>query len=124
MSTLGTPGGASQLAGPGKERAQAPIRWPHPDRTGVALAGLWLVGLLTALAVPALIVMPGDMNASQGHVWLAFACTVVGAVVMIGASWALFHHRRDFALAVWGFVPSLTVLGGGAIMTATHLTGG
>ena len=120
---MGTPGGSVGGRADLGDRAQAKVRWPHPDRTSVIIAGGWLFGLLLALVVPALIVSPGERTAPDAQVWAAFGCTVAGAAVMLLAAWALYRHSRDWADAVWGIVPALSVVIGGVILTATKLTG-
>jgi hypothetical protein len=87
------------------------------------IAGVWVLGLLLALVVPALIVRPGERTAPEAQVWVAFGCTVAGAGVMLLAAWALYRHSRDWADAVWGIVPAISVVIGGVILTATKLTG-
>src|SRR5680860_1102342 len=88
------------------ERAMPPIRWPHPGRATLALIGVWVLGMLLAVFVPALI---------------AFACTLAGAAVMTGVGWLL-HRKYDEPLAwSFGLVPALTVTVGGIIMMATKL---
>lgn len=87
------------------------------------IAGVWAVGLLLALVVPALIVGPGERTAPEAQVWAAFSCTVAGAVVMLLAALALYRHSHDWADAVWGIVPAFSVIVGGVILTATKLTG-
>ena len=73
----GPAGSAAAPAGT-TERAQAPIRWPRPDAVGVVLILLWVIGVVFALFVPALIVSPGEEVAPTEDV-----------------VWALgVHHRR------------------------------
>jgi heme/copper-type cytochrome/quinol oxidase subunit 4 len=121
---MGTSGGPSPLAAPGPgERAQARLRWPHPDRTSVIIAGVWGLGLVVALLVPAFIVGPGEQTAPASQVWTAFACTVVGAMVMLLSAMAMYRHSGDWADAVWGIVPAASVIVGGVILTATKLSG-
>ena len=103
------------------ERAMAPIRWPHPGSGTFMLIGVWVLGMLIAVFVPALIVPPGAQEAPTGEVFAAFACTVAGAAVMIGAGWRL-HRKYDEPLAwSFGLVPGVTVVVGGIIMAATKL---
>jgi hypothetical protein len=118
-------GGPSQLS-PGsprsEDRAQARLRWPHPDRASLLIVGVWVFGLVLALLVPALIVGPGE-TAPADEVWTAFTCTIIGATIMLGAAAALYRHSKDWADAVWGAVPATSVILGGVILTATKLTG-
>src|SRR3954468_176511 len=88
------PPGPAQNVGPAEEeRAQAPIRWPHPDRLTLALIVVWVVGLIIALAVPALIVPPTAQHPSTGQTWFAFSFTLIGVVIMLVAS--VVHYRRE-----------------------------
>ncbi|HYY11391.1 MAG TPA: hypothetical protein VE781_10650 [Kineosporiaceae bacterium] len=59
-------------------RAQAPIRWPRPDRRTLVLVVVWVIGVVIALAVPAAIVPPNEKHPSAGQTWLAFAFTMGG----------------------------------------------
>jgi hypothetical protein len=103
------------------ERAMPPIRWPHPGRTTLALIGVWVLGMLLAVFVPALIVPPGVSSAEVGPVLLAFGCTVAGSLVMVAVGWLL-HRKYDEPLAwSFGLVPAITVTVGGIIMMATKL---
>jgi hypothetical protein len=58
MTMSSTRGAHDHRIVPDGPRAQAPIRWPHPDRPALALFGVWAFGLVVALLVPALIVPP------------------------------------------------------------------
>lgn len=103
------------------ERAMAPIRWPHPGMATLGLIGVWSLGMLLAVFVPALIVPPGATEAATGEAVLAFGCTVAGALVMIATGWLL-HRRYDEPLAwSFGLVPAVTVVIGGVIMLATKV---
>ena len=73
--------------------------------------------------MPALIVGPGEQTAPAGQVWTAFACTVLGAIVMMLAAAVMYRHSGDWADAVWGVVPAVSVIVGGVILTATKLSG-
>ncbi len=103
------------------ERAMAPIRWPHPGGATLGLVGVWVVGMLVAVFVPAVVVPPTSTQAETGPVLVAFGFTLVGAAIMVAAGWLL-HRRHDEPLA-WavGVVPGLTVVIGGIIMVATKL---
>ena len=117
--------GPAHDAGPtGENRAQAPIRWPRPDRGSVVLAVIWAIGLLVALVVPALIVPPNASNPDVGRTWFAFLFTVVGAGIMIAVSLAQFRRKRDGAILTLGTVSAIAVFLGGIILVATKLGGG
>lgn len=106
-----------------QERAQAPIRWPHPDTSDITSILLWLVGVLVALGLPALIVPPGKATAPPGQVWGAFSLTVLGAAIMIGATMLHFRRARDASILVLGLVPGFSVIVGGIILAATKIYG-
>lgn len=103
------------------ERAQPPIKWPHPRGASVAVVGLWLVGLIIALAIPAMIVGPGEENAEPSAVWTAFAITVVGAAIMIAAATMLWRRTKDSGALLLGTVPAISVVIGGVILAAVKL---
>ncbi|MFZ5872466.1 MAG: hypothetical protein ACOYXW_18325 [Actinomycetota bacterium] len=105
------------------ERELPPIRWPHPGRVFIALIGVWLLGLMLAVFVPALIVPPGDPTAPTGQVLLAFACTLAGALVMTGVGLVFWRRHEDPVATVFGVVPAIAVVAGGVVMMATKLTG-
>ena len=73
-----TAGPAHDVGPTSDNRAQAPIRWPRPDKFTLGLIVAWVVGLLIALAVPAAIVPPNEKHPSAGQTWLAFAFTMGG----------------------------------------------
>ena len=76
--------GPAHDVGPSEdERAQAPIRWPRPDRFTLGLIAVWVIGLVIALAVPATIVPPTARHPSTGQTWFAFLFTVIGALIML-----------------------------------------
>jgi peptidoglycan/LPS O-acetylase OafA/YrhL len=106
------------------DRAQAPIRWPRPDRRTIVLAAVWLVGLLVALVVPAFIVSPTARNPSAGQAWLAFAFTMLGAGVMLAASMVHYRRKRDASVLTLGGVSAAALVLGGIILVATKLPGG
>lgn len=116
MATTGAPQREQQ-------RAQAPIRWPHPDGTTLALVGVWAVGVFVALFVPALFVAPTAKNPPSGQVWLAFSSTIVGAAVMLLAAFGLWRRNKDSAVLVLGGVPAVACVAGGIILAAAKLTG-
>jgi hypothetical protein len=106
-----------------EERAQAPIRWPHPNSRDVSLVGLWAVGIFVALFLPALFVAPTAKNPPHGDVWLAFGSTVVGSLIMLGAASLLWRRKEDASVMLMGAVPAVSCIAGGVILTATKLTG-
>ena len=108
---------------PAPERAQAPIRWPHPSLAEVGLVALWVAGLALALFVPALIVSPGVRFAPPRDVWTAFTVTVAGALLMLVAASLLWRRTHDYAYMIMGGVPAATTIIGAAILAASKLTG-
>lgn len=108
----------------GPQRAQAPIRWPHPDRSNLLAVALWAIGLVIALAVPAAIVPPGQKTAHIVPVWTAFSFTVIGAALMIGSTTLRWRRTGDSGLLILGVVPGLTVIIGGIILATTKIFGG
>ncbi len=109
---------------PSEERAQAPIRWPHPNRTHLITIALWGLGLLIALLIPATIVPPGQATARPGPVWTAFTITVVGALMMIGATVWAWRRTKDAGVLILGVVPGATVIIGGIILATAKVLGG
>jgi hypothetical protein len=105
----------------GDDRAQAPIRWFHPDAPTVFLVGLWAAGVIVALFVPALIVAPTAKHPPTSSVWTAFGLTVVGTVVMVLAAGGLWRRSKDPAVLVMGIVPAVVCIAGGLILAATKL---
>lgn len=104
-------------------RAQAPIRWPKPDRAAVVSSAVWLVGLLIALVVPAIIVPPTELRASVAHAWTAFGFTVLGAALMIVSMLRLWRRTGDSTPMIIGMVPGMTVIVGGVIFLASKVYG-
>jgi hypothetical protein len=119
-----TAGPAHDVGPTGDDRAQAPIRWPRPDRGSVVLGAIWVIGLLIALVVPALIVPPSATNPNVGRTWFAFLFTVIGAGIMIGVSLVQFRRKRDGSILTLGTVSAIAVFLGGIILVATKLGGG
>lgn len=119
-----TAGPAHDAASSNANRTQAPIRWPRPDRGSVILIAIWLVGLLVALVVPALIVPPSATNPDVGRTWFAFLFTVIGCGVMLAVSLLQFRRRRDGAILTLGSVSAIALFLGGIILVATKLGGG
>src|SRR3954453_10695227 len=119
-----TAGPAHDVGPTNANRTQAPIRWPRPDRGSVVLGAVWVLGLLIALVVPALIVPPNETNPDVGRTWFAFLFTVIGAAIMIGVSLAQFRRKHDGAILTIGSVSAISVVLGGIILVATKLGGG
>jgi hypothetical protein len=119
-----TAGPAHDLGPSSENRAQAPIRWPRPDRGSIVLGAIWVVGLLVALAVPALIVPPNATNPDVGRTWFAFLFTVIGAGIMLVVSLLQFLRKRDGSILTVGSVAAVSVFLGGIILVATKLGGG
>ena len=99
-------------------RAQAPIRWPRPDGPTLRSLAIWLIGLAIALGIPALIVSPGAATAPIGKVLTALSFTVLGAGVMLFASYVLYRRHRDPLVFVMGGVPAIACVAGGVIIAA------
>ncbi|MFN8074960.1 MAG: hypothetical protein U0Q15_21110 [Kineosporiaceae bacterium] len=103
-------------------RSVAPFRRPRPSRAELGYFGLWVLGLVLALFVPALVVGPTQTDAPAGRVWGAFAITVAGALVMIGAAMLMWRRSKDSTVLVFGGVPAVACIAGGVILVATKLT--
>jgi nitrate reductase gamma subunit len=106
------------------ERAQPPIRWPHPDRSTVGLIAVWAVGVIVALFVPALFVAPTAKNPPTGDVMLALGSTLVGSAIMIGVAMLLWRRKADSSILLMGLVPAVSCVAGGIILAASKLNGG
>jgi hypothetical protein len=119
-----TAGPAHDAASKSQNQAQAPIRWPRPDRGSVVLGVVWVIGLLIALAVPALIVPPSATRPDVGRTWFAFLFTVIGAGIMLVVSLVQFRRKRDGSILTLGTVSAIAVVLGGIILVATKLGGG
>ncbi len=117
--------GPAHDVGPTEEgRAQAPIRWPRPDRFTLGLVAVFVVGLVIALAVPATIVPPSARNPSAGQTWLAFLFTLIGVVIMLAAVTVHYRRKKEVSIVTLGAVSAIAVLLGGIIIVATKLGGG
>jgi hypothetical protein len=119
-----TAGPAHDVGPTGRNQAQAPIRWPRPDRGSVILGAIWVIGLVIALAVPALIVPPNETHPDVGQTWFAFLFTAIGAAIMLVVSMLQFRRKRDGAILTLGSVSAISVILGGIILVATKLGGG
>jgi len=118
-----SPAGSAAAPAGTAERAQPPIRWPRPDAVGVVLILLWVVGVVFALFVPALIVSPGQQVAPTEDVVLALVSTVAGTLVMMVSAYVLYRRTREVGFAVLGAVPAFSCLAMGIVLAATKLTG-
>ncbi len=122
MASTGT--SPSRQGNSGTPHAQAPIRWPRPERGTVIAIVAWVVGLLIALIVPALIVSPSKTTAPVDQAWTAFGFTALGAVIMFAATISQWRRTGDAASMVLGAVPASTVVVGGIILTTSKIYGG
>lgn len=122
MASTRVPSEGQERAAPAA-RAQAPIRWPRPDRLTLGMVGLWLAGLVVALFLPALVVAPGAKTADAGPVIGAFSLTVLGALIMVGSSYGIFRRHKDPFVFVMGGVPAVACVAGGIMLAATKLVG-
>ncbi|WP_336923838.1 hypothetical protein [Aquipuribacter sp. SD81] len=122
--TGAAPGTASSTAvysradGPPGRRA---TRWPHPDGVSVLLFLLWVVGVLVATVIPFLIVPPQSDDPAASQVGIAFAVTMLGVAIFVGAGLLLWRHLRLQAVLVFALVPAVSIVSGGVILTATLL---
>jgi|SRR5215212_5874645 hypothetical protein len=119
-----TAGPAHDVGPAEEERAQAPIRWPRPDRFTLVLVAVWVAGLVIALAVPALIVPPTEQHPSTGQTWLAFVFTAIGAAIMLTVSTIHYRRTREASVLTLSGVAAVAVVLGGIILVATKLGGG
>lgn len=115
--------GSQPMAVQRVERAQPPIRWPHPNRYGVLTIALWGLGLLVALLIPALIVPPYQETATVGEAWTAFSFTVLGALFMIAATSWRYRRSKDSGILILGLVPGAAVIVGGVILATAKVLG-
>jgi hypothetical protein len=116
MATAGAP--HDPRPAPSEPRAQAPIRWPHRDGPTLRALAVWLLGLAIALGIPALIVPPGADTAPIGKVLTALGFTVLGAGVMLLASYGLYRRHHDALVFVMGGVPAISCIAGGVVIAA------
>ena len=111
------------MAARADDRAQPPIRWPHPNRSGVLTIALWGLGLVIALLIPALIVPPYQKTATATEAWTAFSVTVFGALIMMGVTGWRYRKTRDSGILVLGIVPGVSVIIGGVILATVKVLG-
>jgi predicted membrane channel-forming protein YqfA (hemolysin III family) len=119
-----TAGPAHDVGPTSDNRAQAPIRWPRPEPASVVLGVIYAIGLIVALAVPALIVPPSSTHPQVGRTWFAFLFTVIGAGLMLVSALVHFRRKRDGTILTIATVSAITVFLGGIILVATKLGGG
>ena len=119
-----TAGPAHDVGPSSEDRAQAPIRWPRPDRVTLVLLAVYAVGLVIALAVPALIVPPTAKHPTTAQTWTAFLFTLIGVVIMLVATVVQYRRSKDASVVTLGGVSAVAVLLGGIILVATKLGGG
>lgn len=119
-----TAGPAHDVGPHEEERAQAPIRWPRPDGFTLGLLVVWVVGFIIALAVPALIVPPTARHPAVGQTWIAFAFTLIGALIMLTSSTLHYRREREISVLTLASVCAIAVVIGGIILVATKLGGG
>ena len=106
---------------PDRQRAQPPIRWPHPGRTALVCTTLWVLGLVIALAVPALVVPPTAVHASLARAWTAFCFTVLGAALVLGSTVLAWRRSGDSSILTLGAVPAGTLIAGGIILATAKI---
>lgn len=125
MSTTSTSKGTGPATqrDPGN-RAQAPIRWPKADATTIGAVAVWALGLVVALAVPALIVPPGSRGADPSDIWTAFAISVVGSAIVLFSMAFLWRRKGEAGLLILGLVPAFATVSGGIIFATTMLSRG
>ena len=119
-----TAGSAQNVSPTADDRAQAPIRWSRPEASSVVLGVIYFIGLIIALAVPALIVPPSATHPEVGRTWFAFLFTVIGAGTMLVASLLHFRRKRDGTVLTLATVSAISVFLGGIILVAVKLGGG
>jgi predicted membrane channel-forming protein YqfA (hemolysin III family) len=119
-----TAGPAHDVGTSDENRAQAPIRWPRPDRITLALIATYVIGLIIALVVPALIVPPRSEHPEVGRAWFAFLFTVIGVAIMLVSALVHFRRERDGTVLTLATVSAISVLLGGIILVAVKLGGG
>jgi hypothetical protein len=123
MATTHVQGSQPIVARVEDDRAQPPIRWPHPNRSSVLTIALWAIGGIVGLGIPALIVPPWQKTATSAEAWTAFSVTVIGsAIMMASTSW---HYRKtkDTGILVLGLVPGATVIICGIILATVKVLG-
>ena len=121
-----------------EHRALAPIRWPKPDRATVVALVIWAVGLVVAVLLPALIAPPefGQTSTFEGtadphveaqvsgvRIAVAMGATLLGALVMLVAAYAVHRRTGSIGAAILAFVPSFVVVVSGAIIATMLLLG-
>jgi hypothetical protein len=115
--------GSQPPAARADDRAQPPIRWPHPNRYSAFTIALWGLGLIIALLIPASIVPLSQKAASVADVWTAFGFTVLGALIMMGATGWRFRMTKDSGILLLGIVPATSIIIGGVILATVKVLG-
>jgi cytochrome bd-type quinol oxidase subunit 2 len=119
-----TAGPAQNVGSTGEDRAQPPIRWPRPDRFTHTLGAVWIVGLVIALVVPALIVPPNSAHPSVGRTWFAFLFTAIGVAIMLTCSLLEWRRKRDGMVLTLFATAAIALFLGGIILVAAKLAAG
>ncbi len=95
--------------------------WPHPDVRSIGLFAIWTLGIAVSTVLPFLIVPPTSSSPESGQVGIAFAVTMVGVAIFVGAGLLLSKHLKSQAVLVFALVPAVSIVSGGVILTATLL---
>ncbi len=96
-------------------------RWPRPDVRSIGLFAIWTLGIAVATVLPFLIVPPTSSEPEPARVGIAFAVTMLGVAIFVGAGLLLFRHLKSQAVLVFALVPAVSIISGGVILTATLL---
>lgn len=88
----------------------------------VTAMSVWLLGLLIAAVVPALLVSPAaDTNPSGTALVVALSATVVGSLVMVLSAYLLYRRTGSIGAALIAFVPSFVLVVFGVLTTTITL---
>lgn len=104
-----------------RAREHRTTRWPRPDVRSIGLFALWTLGIAVATVIPFLIVPPTSNDPQAAQVGIAFAVTMLGVAIFVGAGLLLFRHLKNQAVLVFALVPAVSIVSGGVILTATLL---
>jgi|GEM_PF-2219609 len=104
-----------------RARTHRTTRWPRPDVRSIGLFAIWTLGIAVSTVVPFIIVPPTSSQPDAGQVGLAFAATMLGVLIFVGAGLLLFRHLKSQAVLVFALVPAVSIVSGGVILTATLL---
>ncbi|WP_380169142.1 hypothetical protein [Jannaschia sp. R86511] len=102
-------------------RGHRPTRWPHPDVRSIGLFAIWTLGVAVSTVVPFILVPPTSAAPDPGQVGLAFAATMLGVAIFVGAGLLLWRHLKVQSVLVFALVPAVSIVSGGVILTATLL---